>query len=109
MRKYLTAALLSVSVAGFIFITTARAADDTAALYKSKCVACHGEDGASQTSVGKSMKAPDLRSEDVQKKTDEQLSDVILKGQKKMAPTKGVTADQAKQLVAHMRALAKKK
>ena len=55
------------------------------------------------------MKAKDLKSDDVQKQTDDQLTEVISKGRGKM-PAFGskFSADQIKSLVAYIRQLAKK-
>lgn len=85
------------------------AAGETETLFKSKCAACHGPDGAGQTPVGKNMKIKDLRSEEVQKQSDAELTDAIAKGKNKMPPQKTLTADQVKDLVAHVRELGKKK
>jgi mono/diheme cytochrome c family protein len=69
---------------------------DVAAVYKSKCSACH--------------KAKAEKSFDPSK-TDDQLIEVVLKGKKNVKPpmpafeTKGMTAEQAKALVEHMRKL----
>lgn len=70
---------------------------DTAAYYKSKCVMCHGK---------KAEKKFDTSL------TDDQLVDVVLKGKKVEKPPhmpsyaeKGVSADQAKALVEHMKQL----
>ena len=55
------------------------AAEDSAAgaaVYKSKCVTCHGPDGGG-TAVGKSLKAADLRSAEVQSRSDAELTQVI--------------------------------
>jgi mono/diheme cytochrome c family protein len=70
---------------------------DAAAYYKAKCVACHGPnaDKKFDTSL-----------------TDEQYIDAILKGKKPEKPPKmpaygekGVTAEQAKALLEHMKQL----
>ena len=70
---------------------------DTAAFYKSKCVMCHGK---------KAEKKFDSTL------TDDQMVEVVLKGKKAEKPPhmpaygeKGVTADQAKALVDHMKHL----
>ena len=69
--------------------------DDSAALYKSKCVACHG------ATAEKKFDAT---------KADDELLQIVLKGKKLEKPPnmpgyeeKGVTADQAKALVAYMK------
>ena len=69
--------------------------DDAAALFKSKCVACHG------ATAEKKFDAT---------KADDVLVDTVLKGRKMEKPPnmpsyeeKGITADQAKALVAFMK------
>jgi mono/diheme cytochrome c family protein len=90
---------------------SARAADDAASLYKTKCAACHAADGSGNTPTGKAMSTPDLRSADAQKQTDAQLIDATANGKgKKMPAYKGkLTDDQIKQLVGYIRELAKTK
>jgi len=57
---------------------------DGAAVYKAKCASCHGADGSGQTPVGKSLKIRDLRSAEVQKQTDVELTKIIAGGKGKM-------------------------
>ena len=85
-------------------------AQDGAALYKSKCAACHGPDGTGNVPTGKALGVTDLTSADVQKQTDAELTDSIANGKgKKMPAYKGkITDDQIKGLVGYIRALAKK-
>ena len=90
--------LLGVMFAVTIMITAvpARTADDDpAALYKSKCFACHG------ATAEKKFDAT---------KADDELIQIVLKGKKLEKPPnmpafeeKGITADQAKALVAFMK------
>jgi len=87
---------------GLFFYTVAPAQgeaqpSDAAAFYKSKCVMCHGQ---------KAEKKFDASL------TDEQHLDAILKGKKPEKPPnmpaygeKGVTAEQAKALLEHMKQL----
>ena len=83
---------------------------DGAALYKQKaCAQCHGADGSGNTPVGKSLKARDLRSDDVQKQSDDELAAVITEGKGKMpAFRSSLSADEVRELVTYIRALAKK-
>jgi mono/diheme cytochrome c family protein len=79
---------------------------DAAATYKAKCASCHGADGSGNTPAGKSLKAGDLRSADVQKLSDDALYNVIAKGKGKMpAYEKSLGAEQCKGLVAYIRQL----
>lgn len=61
--------------------------------------------------MGKQLGVTDLRSDDVQKQTDAQLTESITNGKgKKMPAYKGkITDDQIKGLVGYIRELAKKK
>ena len=82
------------------------AGPDGAALYKAKCALCHGADGSGQTPVGKSMKLPDLRSAEVQKLTDIELTKVISGGKGKM-PAYGqkLTTVEIGSIIAYIRTL----
>jgi cytochrome c6 len=85
-------------------------ADNTAeATYKAKCQMCHGPDGKGETPTGKAMKAKDFALEDVQKMSDADLSAGISAGKGKMPAFKTLTPEQVKDLVAYVRAFAKKK
>ena len=85
------------------------AQNDAAKVFKTNCVLCHSEDGSGSSATGKALKAKDLRSEEVQKNTDEALTEVIAKGRGKM-PSFGAkfSADGIKSLVAYIRQLPKK-
>ena len=83
-RTMLLGMVLVVAVA-----PVAAFADDAAALFKSKCAMCHGADGSGDTPAGKSMKARDLRSAEVQKQSGEDLEKTINNGKGKMPAYKG--------------------
>lgn len=84
----------------------AAAADDAAALYKSKCQVCHGADGKGDTPAGKKLGAKDFHSPDVAKMSDAELFDVTKKGKDKMPSyDKKLTDDQIKLLVKFIRSL----
>jgi cytochrome c6 len=77
-------------------------------LFNAKCTMCHGPDGAGKTMMGEKLKAPDLRSEEVQKQTNAQLTEVITNGKAKMPAFKGkLTPEQVGQLVIEIRDLGK--
>lgn len=76
--------------------------------FKLQCSSCHGRNGAGDTSVGKSLKAADLRSAEVQKQSDAQLAQVIREGRNNMPSfSDSLTQDQIRALVAYIRKLAK--
>ena len=76
--------------------------------FKLQCSSCHGQNGAGDTSVGKNLKAADLRSAEVQKQSDAQLAQVISDGRRNMPSfSDSLTQDQIRALVAYIRKLAK--
>lgn len=100
MRKTL---VLTLGVLLVLAAATAMAADG-AALFKAKCAGCHGPDASGQTAVGKTMKIRDLRSADVQKQTDAELSKIIEDGKGKMPVFKGkLTGDEIAAVVKFIR------
>lgn len=86
-------ALLSMSCVAW-------AAEDGAAIYKSKCAACHGADGAGK--IGPAVKGISM--------TDAQITDLLAKGAAgKKAPhakaISGLSEDQAKAVAAYVKSL----
>jgi mono/diheme cytochrome c family protein len=95
---------ITVAIPGFV-----RAQNDAAKIYKTHCVLCHAPDGSGSSPTGKALKAEDLRSELIQKKTDAELAASIANGKGKMpAFVKKLKPDEIVQLVAYIRALPKK-
>jgi mono/diheme cytochrome c family protein len=93
----------------FLFSSPLRAQTDGPALFKAKCAACHGPDGKGQVPMGKTLGARDLTSADVQKQTDAELTEVVIKGRKKMpAYETKLSKEQITQLVAYIREIGKK-
>ncbi len=86
----------------------AKADDKSPALYKQKCVACHGADGKGDTPAGKSLKAGSFADPEVAKASDDDLAAIIDKGKGKMpAYSKSLKPDDIKAMVAYVRSLAK--
>ena len=90
--------------------TATQGQSDAAKLYKTNCALCHSADGSGDSPSGKALHAKDLRSEEVQKQSDEVLSEVITKGKGKM-PAFGakIKPDDVKKLVAYLRELPRQK
>lgn len=85
------------------------AADDGAAIYKTKCAACHGADLAGKPAA----KLPSLVSDDAKKLSDADLTDIIANGGKDKKAShafasKGLTPDQIKMVVSYVRDQQKK-
>jgi mono/diheme cytochrome c family protein len=99
LLKRLGLIVMGCTVAGMFLIIPVPASttdDDVAALYKTKCVACHG------ATAEKKFDAT---------KPDADLADIILKGKKAEKPPnmpgfgeKGITPEQATALVTFMKA-----
>jgi mono/diheme cytochrome c family protein len=101
-KMMMLATVAAVLMAGFALISAgarANSADDfdAAATYKTKCVACHGATAEKKFNATLS---------------DAEMVEAVLKGKKGEKPPnmpayqeKGITEDQAKALVAHMKSL----
>ena len=100
MTKTLTYSLL------FAVALPMAAFADGAATYKTKCAPCHGPDGSGQTPVGKNLKVRDLRSPEVQKLTDAEITKVLADGKGKM-PASKLSAGDMKAVVGFIRTLKK--
>jgi mono/diheme cytochrome c family protein len=101
LRKFANGIAATAVFAAALFITIRAHSEvqptDTAAYYTTKCVACHGK--KAEKKFDPSLPA-------------EQLIDIVLKGKKGEKPPnmpgygdKGVSSDQAKALIAHMKQL----
>lgn len=97
---------LVIVVSGLFLAVAGARAEDTAALYKAKCAACHGPDGKGDTAAGKKLGVKDFHSPEVAKMSDAELFDITKKGKDKMpAYDKKLTDDQIKDLIKYIREL----
>jgi mono/diheme cytochrome c family protein len=79
-----------LAMSGPLSLLHAQAGANGKALFEANCVACHGPKGDGDTVIGKTLMASDLRSPEVLKKTDAELSGSIINGKdNKMPPFKG--------------------
>jgi mono/diheme cytochrome c family protein len=109
--RKLAVAVAALVVAGSLGFAPRANADDAAAQsFKSNCVVCHAADGTGSP-TGKSLKAPDLNSDAVQKMTVAQIEDQISNGKNNMPPFKSsLSKDQIAALAAYVKsAFGKKK
>lgn len=108
--KRMIAGVLAVMIFGAFGVA---AAADGAALYKTKCQACHGADGK-----GTAMAPAFTGNSFVKDSTDEQVAEVIIKGRKgadkhykqfaiDMPPQK-ISPEEARELTAYLKGLAAK-
>jgi mono/diheme cytochrome c family protein len=87
------------------------AAEDPAGanVYKAKCLICHAKDGSGNTPVGKSLQSADLRSPEVQKKSDTELTESISEGKGNMPAFKTLLSEEEiHSVLGYVRALAPK-
>jgi cytochrome c6 len=111
IRNYRHKLMLVAGTIGLILFLgwPARAQETGESLFKAKCAMCHGPDGAGKTTMGQTLKIPDLHSEDVQKLSDAELSQIVTKGKNKMPAYEAkLSKEQIAQLVGFVRDLAKK-
>jgi mono/diheme cytochrome c family protein len=109
MRKLLRRLIQIVILLSLVVPVLMQAESDPAKIYKTNCVLCHSADGSGDSASGKALHAKDLRSDEVQKQSDAELTDVITKGKGKM-PAFGakIPPDDVTKLVAYIRQLPKK-
>jgi cytochrome c6 len=101
---------LILTIVSVLAVVPAVAQTDSATQYKRMCVLCHGADGKSDTSMGKSLKSADLTSQAVQSQTDAQLAQVISNGKGKMAAYQSILGKQGvEDMVKYVRSLAPNK
>jgi len=87
-------------VTSLILLAVPAMAEDGAALYKAKCAACHGPDGAK-------MAKANLSSAEIQGKSDADLATFVGTNAKHNFKTKGMSDDQIKAVVTFLRTLKK--
>jgi mono/diheme cytochrome c family protein len=90
-------------------ITLAADAKAGQAPYDKSCKSCHGPDGTPNAAVAKMTKVEmrDLKSPEVQSRSDADLKKVITDGEGKMRPVTSVTGAALDNVIAYMRSLKK--
>jgi len=103
--------LLAALVAGFLVTVSPAAAEGAAgaSTFKAKCLTCHGPDGSGNTAVGKSLGVADLRSPEIQKKSDAELTQSVSEGKGNMPAFKNMLSeDEIRAVLQYVRSLASK-
>jgi mono/diheme cytochrome c family protein len=109
--RAITPRLIPAGILCFLALSiTTQAQFDPANSFKTNCAQCHSADGSGDSSAGKALHAKDLRSDEVQKQSDEALNEVITKGRGKM-PAFGakIQPNEVQKLVDYIRHLPAKK
>jgi cytochrome c6 len=106
----LKAASLSVlavaALAVALLLSAPTFADSGADVYKMRCSACHGANGAGQTMLGKNMRLRPLAAPEVQNQSDAQLAAIISQGKNRMPSySRKLSKDQIAAVVKYIRAL----
>jgi mono/diheme cytochrome c family protein len=106
MRTILISVTLVVFSAGAVLGANAKAGQ---AVYDKSCKSCHGADGTPNAAVSKMMKVDikDLKSPEVQSRSDADLKKVLTEGQGKMKPVAAVTGPSQDDVIAYVRTLKK--
>jgi len=79
------------------------------AVYDRSCRSCHGADGAPNPAIAKAMNVQmrDLKSPEVQARSDSDLKKVVTDGQGKMRPIPSVSGAALDNVIAYVRSLKK--
>ncbi|HEX9162624.1 MAG TPA: cytochrome c [Thermoanaerobaculia bacterium] len=78
-------------------------------IFAKKCQACHGSEGAADTTMAKNMKVRPLSSEEVQKQSKEELIKITSDGKGKMPAFKSkMSKDEIQDVVDYIKSLKKK-
>jgi cytochrome c oxidase cbb3-type subunit III len=79
------------------------------AIFEKSCVGCHGADGKGNPAMAKVLgeKGLNIVGADTKKKSDDQLLKVLAEGAGKMPAQKSLSKDEQKQVLGHVRSLAK--
>ncbi len=106
MRAILTVLTLTGLSTGIGFAADAKAGQ---VAFSTSCKSCHGADGTPNPAIAKAMKVEmkDLKSPEVQSRSDAELKKVITDGQGKMHAIASVTPAAADNIVAYLRTLKK--
>jgi len=98
--------MIIVTIAAALFIlvpSLSWAGDDGATLFKAKCAACHGADGAGKPAA----KIPSLIGDEARKASDRDLEKAITEKPKHAAVSKALAPDQVKMVVSYIRSVQK--
>jgi len=108
MRVLMKHCAVLLAVLAILLLRPMVAAETSAAdLYKSKCAICHGGDGAGDTPMGKRLEIRDLRSEEAQSLSDEEIQQLVTNGGEKMPAQKTLSAEEVHLLTNFIRGFAK--
>lgn len=103
--QHCSALAVSAVVAFAVFTLNAQSGGD--ALYKSKCLSCHGANGNPSPALAKSMNIKSANDPSIKKLAIDQIVATIRNGKNKMKPVGGLSNEQAKSVAAYFKLLGK--
>ncbi|HXG52647.1 MAG TPA: c-type cytochrome [candidate division Zixibacteria bacterium] len=79
------------------------------ALFEKSCASCHGKDGKGNPAMAKVLgeKGLNITTKETKQKSDKELTKIIIEGSGKMPATKGLSEKDVKEVLSHVRSLAK--
>src|SRR6516165_11316299 len=84
-HDWLRVVIAGAVLTGLAFCSAASQAQNAGdSLFKTKCAACHGQDGKGEVPMGKKLGARNLSSPEVQSQSEPTLTEIITKGKNKM-------------------------
>jgi predicted CXXCH cytochrome family protein len=106
MKTIVISMMLAALAAGAAAAADAKAGQ---AVYDKSCKSCHGADGTPNPAIVKMMKVDihDLKTAEVQSRSDADLKKVVTEGQGKMKPIASVTGASLDDCIAFVRTLKK--
>ena len=106
MRRILAVVFVLALGTTAAFAADARAGET---VYDKSCKTCHGADGTPNPAIGKAMKVEmkDLKSPEVQSKSDADLKKIVTEGTGKMKPVKTISGADLDNVIAYVHSLKK--
>ena len=107
LRLRVLTAVLIVAPLLLVVIAAASTADPGKTVYTNRCKMCHGTDGTGNPAMARMLKVEfrALDSDYVQKQTDSELKNTIIKGKGKMAAVRGLSEQQLTDVISYLRSL----
>lgn len=107
-QKSVSWLVILLFVAGYGLLAQEASKTSGAAIFKNKCVICHGADGSGNTPLGKQLQAANFHSKDVQKLSNAELHKIVHDGQANMPSFADQLSDEEiTQVVKYVRQLGK--
>ena len=103
--KHCSALVVSAVVAFAALALNAQSGGE--AVYKSKCLSCHGPNGNPSPSLAKAMNIKAAKDPGIKALTIEQIAATVKNGKNKMQPVGGLSDEQVKIAAAYFKSLGK--